>query len=53
MKGMVHAILTSIREGNSFSDALKKHPQIFPPLYVNMVRAGETEASSNGARKAA
>ncbi len=42
MKGVVHAVLTSIREGNSFSDALKKHPQIFPLLYVNMVRVGET-----------
>jgi general secretion pathway protein F len=41
MKGVVHAIVTSIREGNSFSDALKKHPQIFALLYVNMVRAGE------------
>jgi len=42
MKGVVHAVLTSIREGHSFSDALKKHPRMFPPLYVNMVRAGET-----------
>jgi general secretion pathway protein F len=42
MKSVVHAILTSIREGSSFSDALKKHPRIFPLLYVNMVRAGET-----------
>lgn len=41
MKGVVHAVLTSIREGSSFSDALGKHPQIFPVLYVNMVRAGE------------
>ena len=42
MKGVVHAVLTSIREGSSFSDALKKHPRMFPLLYVNMVRAGET-----------
>lgn len=42
MKDVVHAILTAIREGSSFSDALKKHPEIFPVLYVNMVRAGET-----------
>lgn len=42
MKGVIHTVLTSVREGGSFSDALKRHPQIFPVLYVNMVRAGET-----------
>lgn len=41
MKGVVLAILKSIREGNSFSDALLKHPKIFPKIYVNMIRAGE------------
>lgn len=41
MKGIVQSILKSIREGNSFSDALQKHPSVFPKLYVNMVRAGE------------
>jgi general secretion pathway protein F len=38
---MVDAILKSIREGSSFSEALLKHPKAFPRLYVNMVRAGE------------
>jgi len=41
MKGIVRSILQSIREGLSFSDALQKHPEVFPQLYVNMVRAGE------------
>jgi general secretion pathway protein F len=41
MKNVVDAILKSIREGSSFSDAVQKHPRIFPRLYVNMVRAGE------------
>ncbi len=41
MKEMVQAILKSIREGSSFSEALQKHPGAFPGLYVNMVRAGE------------
>ncbi len=40
-KEMVGAILKSIREGSSFSEALIKHPKAFPRLYVNMVRAGE------------
>ncbi len=41
MKGIVQSILKSIREGSSFSDALQKHPKVFPRIYVNMVRAGE------------
>lgn len=39
---VVQAILKSIREGSSFSDALQKHPRVFPKLYINMVRAGES-----------
>jgi general secretion pathway protein F len=41
MKNIVQSILKSIREGSSFSDALQKHPRVFPQIYVNMVRAGE------------
>jgi general secretion pathway protein F len=41
MKSVVDAILKSIREGSSFSDALQKHPKVFPRIYVNMIRAGE------------
>lgn len=41
MKEVVEQVLKSIREGSSFSDALQKHPRVFPRLYVNMVRAGE------------
>ena len=41
MKNIVNSILKSIREGSSFSDALAKHPKVFPKLYVNMIRAGE------------
>jgi general secretion pathway protein F len=41
MKDIVQSILKSIREGSSFSDALARHPKVFPRLYVNMIRAGE------------
>jgi len=41
MKDIIQSILKSIREGNSFSDALQKHPRVFPRLYINMIRAGE------------
>jgi general secretion pathway protein F len=41
-QAVVQAILKSIREGSSFSDALQRHPKMFSRLYVNMVRAGES-----------
>ena len=41
MKVVIQSVLKSIREGSSFSDALSKHPKIFPKLYANMIRAGE------------
>lgn len=41
-RAIVQAILKSIREGSSFSDALQRHPRMFSRLYVNMVRAGES-----------
>ena len=41
MKEIVQSLLKSIREGLSFSEAMQKHPDIFPRLYINMVRAGE------------
>jgi general secretion pathway protein F len=41
MKNIVQSVLKSIREGSSFSDALQKHPKVFPKLYINMIRAGE------------
>ncbi|HET6491185.1 MAG TPA: type II secretion system F family protein [Syntrophales bacterium] len=36
------SVLRSIREGSSFADALQRHPAMFPRLYVNVVRAGES-----------
>lgn len=42
MKDIVQSLLKSIRGGMSFSEALQKHPDIFPRFYVNMVRAGES-----------
>jgi general secretion pathway protein F len=41
MKSIIQSVLKGIREGSSFSDALQRHPKIFPRLYVNMIRAGE------------
>jgi general secretion pathway protein F len=42
MKGVIQSVLKLIREGSAFSEALTKHPRVFPKLYVSMIRAGET-----------
>jgi len=49
MKSVVQSLQSSVREGISFSEALRKHPGIFPRLYINIIRAGE----SGGALSAA
>ncbi len=40
MRRILDAVLTAVRGGKSLADALGEH-KLFPPLYVNMVRAGE------------
>jgi len=34
-----------VREGSSFADALFLHPQVFSPLFIGMVRAGEVSGT--------
>ena len=41
MRAIIQSLLKSVRGGISFSEALQKHPNIFPRFYINMVRAGE------------
>jgi type IV pilus assembly protein PilC len=36
------AVRRDVEAGLLFSDALERHPKVFSPLYVSMVRAGET-----------
>lgn len=38
----VKDVLKRIEGGNSLAEALGSHPRIFPKLYVNMVKAGES-----------
>ncbi len=39
------AVRENLKEGTSFSKSLAAHPKVFPPLYVNMVAAGEASGS--------
>ena len=41
LRETVGAVREDIESGLAFSDALAKHPKVFSPLYVAMVRAGE------------
>ncbi len=40
-KGVIDELSAAVRGGRSLSEALSRYPEVFPPLYVNMVRAGE------------
>ncbi|MGH7965187.1 MAG: type II secretion system F family protein [Candidatus Binatia bacterium] len=41
LKKAVGQILRDVQQGKSLAEALAEYPKIFPPLYVNMVKAGE------------
>ncbi|MCC6963139.1 MAG: type II secretion system F family protein [candidate division Zixibacteria bacterium] len=47
-----HRLLTSIaaglQEGRMLADALAEHPQVFNPVYINLVRSGETAGDLPG-----
>ncbi|MBL9023785.1 MAG: type II secretion system inner membrane protein GspF [Myxococcales bacterium] len=45
LKRALTNIREQVREGTSFAAALESHKSIFPPLYVNMVRAGEASGT--------
>jgi type II secretory pathway component PulF len=42
---MTHTLHQSLVDGRSFSQALSEMPRIFPPLYVNLVAAGEASGA--------
>ncbi len=45
LKKALTNIREQVKEGTSFAKALEGHPTIFPPLFVNMVRAGEASGT--------
>lgn len=42
---IIHQLKADVEAGQPFSDALARHPKVFSPLYVNMVRASEMSGS--------
>ena len=42
LKVVIEQLGKDVEAGQSLSDSLSKHPRVFPPILINMVRAGET-----------
>jgi type II secretory pathway component PulF len=42
---MTHALHQALVDGRSFSQALRDFPRVFPPIYVNLVAAGEASGA--------
>ncbi|MEO5340290.1 MAG: type II secretion system F family protein [Magnetococcus sp. MYC-9] len=38
---VVTSMVDDIHAGQSFSDAIQHHPQVFPPLFASLIRVGE------------
>jgi type II secretory pathway component PulF len=45
LQRMTRALHQALIDGRSFSQALRDFPRIFPPLYVNLVAAGEASGA--------
>lgn len=45
LKRRLAQVKESVNEGGSLASALTQHPKIFSPVYINMVRAGESSGS--------
>ncbi|MBN2311635.1 MAG: type II secretion system F family protein [Candidatus Hydrogenedentes bacterium] len=45
---VLQEIASDVEGGDSFSEALRKHPRIFTDLFVSMVRAGEASGNLDG-----
>jgi type IV pilus assembly protein PilC len=44
-KQIIEGLKADVESGKQFSEALARHPKLFNPLYVNMVRASEMSGS--------
>jgi len=42
LRAIINQLMRDVESGQSLSDAMSKHPKVFPPIFVNMVRSGET-----------
>jgi type IV pilus assembly protein PilC len=52
LAGILQSVTVDVENGGSLSDSFAKHPVDFPPLMINMIRAGETGGFLEGALEA-
>lgn len=45
LKPIILEVISHVKEGAHFSDVLKKYPDIFPQLYISLVKTGETSGT--------
>jgi type II secretory pathway component PulF len=41
MRDIISSLLKAVQEGESLGDAMKGHPDVFSPVYINTIKAGE------------
>lgn len=42
LRDVIGQVARDVEAGQSLSDSMMKHPRVFPNIFINMVRAGET-----------
>lgn len=42
LRDVIQQVAKDVEAGQSLSDSMARHPKVFPPIFVNMIRAGET-----------
>ena len=41
LKSIIAYISSELKDGKTLSEAMRKYPKVFPPLYINMIHSGE------------
>ena len=49
LRDALHDVLQSLESGREFAPSLARHPEIFPPLFLSMVRVGESTGTLDNA----
>lgn len=47
LRVVVEELAQAVHEGSSLAEALERHPRVFPPMHVSLVRAGEAGGMLN------
>lgn len=45
LQSIINQVITDVESGSALSDALKKHPEVFDAVFVNLVAAGEVSGT--------